>query len=126
MDYLFKTSTKFTLEEYKRFNFTLIKKRHLLLLSIIAMIFLLASGIMLQNYFLIAFALVYPILFYLSMRRGVNKVFNSNKLLQNAEVTYEFYEDYMYEKHEGGEAKVPYDKLDEIIETKTNFYLMSF
>ena len=124
MDYLYKTTTKFTLEEYKKFNKALIKKRHLYLLSIIAVAFILASGILLKNIFLIIFAVIYPFLFLISMNIGVKRTFNSNKLLQNVEVEYEFYNDYLLEKHEGGEAKVPYEKLDEIIETKTNFYLM--
>lgn len=124
MEYLYKTSTKFTLEEYKKFNNALIKKKHLLALSILAVILILAGGILLENIFLIIFAIIYPFLFYISIQIGVKRVFNSNKLLQNAEVTYEFFEDYLYEKHDGGETKVPYDKLDEVIETKTNFYLM--
>ncbi len=124
MECLYKTTTKFTLEEYKKFNTAIIKKRHLILMSIIAVLFILAGGILLDNLFLIIFAIVYPVLFYICMQAGVKRVYNSNKLLQNAEATYEFYDDYVYEKHDGGEAKVPYEKLDEIIETKTNFYLM--
>ena len=45
-------------------------------------------------------------------------------MVQNVDVHYEFYEDFLVEKTENGEMKVEYSKLDEIIETKTNFYLM--
>ena len=63
-------------------------------------------------------------LFLLAMQSGVKRIYNSNKLMQNIDVTYEFYKDHLLEKHDGGEANVPYDKLNEIIETKTNFYIM--
>jgi len=124
MDCLFETSTKYTMEEYKKFNFALIKKRHYILVSIIAVVMIIASGILLHNYFLIFFGIIYPVLFYVAMQMGVKRVFNSNKLMQNMEVFYEFYEEYLVEKHDGGEAKVPYEKLSEVLETKTNFYLM--
>ena len=124
MECLYKTTTKFTIEEYRKFNLAIIKKKNLPLLSIFAFLCLLIGGILLKNNVLVVFAILYPVLLYIALQIGVKRVFNSNKLLQNTEVTYEFYEDYMIEKHEGGEAKVPYEKLDEIIETKTNFYLM--
>ena len=124
MDCLHKTSINYSYEEYKKFNMALVKKKHLILLSAIAVLCIIAGGILLKNLFLILFGIVYPFLFILSIHSGIKKTFNSNKLLQNIEVNYEFYEDHMLEKHEGGEANVPYDKLDEIIETKTNFYLM--
>lgn len=124
MDCLFKTTTKITLEEYKKFNWELVKKRHLLLWGIIAFVCLLVGGILLKNVVLIAFAIIYPILFYIALKIGINRVYNSNKLIQNVEITYEFYNDFIYEKHDGGEVKIPYEKLSEIIETKTNFYFM--
>ena len=124
MECLFKTTTKFTLDEYSKFNWTIVKKRHMVLLSILVVICFLLSGYLLQNNLLVVLAIIYPILFFIALRIGVNRVFNSNKLMQNVDVTYEFYNDYLQEKHEGGETKVPYDKISEIIETKTNFYLM--
>ena len=39
-------------------------------------------------------------------------------------MVFEFYEDYFEESHEVGNATIPYDKLDAVIETKTHFYLM--
>ena len=44
--------------------------------------------------------------------------------LQNAEVNFEFYNDYFTETNEYGNTKLEYNKLHKIIETKTNFYLM--
>ena len=66
----------------------------------------------------------YPLILYIVQENNIKKVFKSNKIVQNIDVHYEFYKDYLIEKNENGEMKVEYSKLDEIIETKTNFYLM--
>ncbi len=124
MNCLYKVTSKFTLEEYRRFNNTIMRKKYLMVASIVAILLILTGGILLHSLPLILFALIYPILFFGAAEIGVRRVFNSNKLLQNMEITYEFYDDYIYEKHDGGEEKVPYEKLADIIETKTNFYLM--
>ena len=79
MDCLYKTTTKFTYDEYKRFNLALIKKRHLILISILAVLFILAGGILLENLFLIVFAVVYPLLFLLAMQSGVKRIFGQGR-----------------------------------------------
>ena len=58
------------------------------------------------------------------MHRNIKKIYNSNKVVQNLDVIYEFYDTYFVEKSEHGEMKIEYSKFDEIFETKTNFYLM--
>ena len=82
------------------------------------------GGILLESIPLIIFAILYPFIFILIKNNSVKRVFQSNKIVQNQEITYKFYEDYFEEKHDAGESKIPYEKLDSIIETKTNFYLM--
>jgi len=124
MECLFKTTTRFTLEEYKKFNNAILMKKHIWIAMSVAILFILLGGMLLNSPFLIAFAVLYPFLFILIKNNSVKRVFNSNKITKNADVTFEFYEDYFKETHEAGEAKIPYDKLNEIIETKTNFYLM--
>jgi hypothetical protein len=124
MECLYKTTTKFTIEEYRKFNRAVMHKNYIMVVTAIALLMIIVGGIVLESPFLIIFAILYPFLFFAATEIGVRRVFNSNKLLQNAEITYEFYEDYLHETHEGGEEKVSYDKFDRIIETKTNFYLM--
>ncbi|MBQ9267182.1 MAG: YcxB family protein [Clostridia bacterium] len=124
MECLYKTTTKYTLEEYKKFNNAILMKRHTLLLLLAGLVFILLGGIILRSEFLIIFAIIYPFFFIIIKNSSVKKVFNSNKLTQNVDVTFEFYEDHFEENHEAGQAKIPYEKLHEIIETKTNFYLM--
>ena len=87
-------------------------------------IFVILFGVLSRNLFLFIFAVIYPLILFAIQENNIKKVFNSNKIVQNIDVHYEFYENYLMEKNENGEMKVEYSKLDEIIETKTNFYLM--
>ncbi len=124
MEPLYKLTNKYTYEEYKKFNSAVIMRKKTLVITIIAVLMILIGGILLESLFLILFAIIYPIIFVLLMNVGVKRVYNSNKILQDLDVNFEFYDDCFIVKHEAGEAKIPYDKLNEIIETKTNFYLM--
>ena len=124
MEPLYRTTNKYTYDEYKKFNRAVMLKKKTLIATIIAVLLILIGGILLESLFLILFAIIYPILFVLLMNVGVKRVYNSNKILQDLDVNFEFYDDCFVVKHEAGEAKIPYDKLNEIIETKTNFYLM--
>ena len=124
MEPLYRLTNKYTYEEYKKFNRAVMLKKKTLIATIIAVLLILIGGILLESLYLILFAIIYPILFVLLMNFGVKRVYNSNKILQDLDVNFEFYDDCFVVKHEAGEAKIPYDKLNEIIETKTNFYLM--
>lgn len=124
MEPLYRLTNKYTYEEYKKFNRAVMLKKRTLIATIIAVLLILIGGILLESLFLILFAIIYPIIFVLLMNVGVKRVYNSNKILQDLDVNFEFYDDCFVVKHEAGEAKIPYDKLNEIIETKTNFYLM--
>jgi hypothetical protein len=124
MECLYKTTIKFTYEEYKKFNDAIMWKKYLIIVSILACLLILTGGILLQNLFLILFAIVYPFLFFLAKNIGVKKFFESNTLLKDKDISFEFYEDCFEIKHEAGDEKIPYDKLCDIVETKTNFYLM--
>ena len=124
MEPLYRLTNKYTYEEYKKFNSAVIMRKKTLVITIIAVLMILIGGILLESLFLILFAIIYPILFVLFMNIGVKRVYNSNKILKDLDVNFEFYDDCFIVKHEAGEAKIPYDKLNEIIETKTNFYLM--
>ena len=124
MEPSYRTTNKYTYDEYKKFNRAVMLKKKTLIATIIAVLLILIGGILLESLFLILFAIIYPIIFVLLMNVGVKRVYNSNKILQDLDVNFEFYDDCFVVKHEAGEAKIPYDKLNEIIETKTNFYLM--
>ena len=124
MGYLYNMNSKFTFEEYKKFNYALLKKRHHLLILAIYEIILALIGIGTGNMFIIVFTIIFPLILYWIQNRNIKKIYNSNKVVQNLDVIYEFYDTYFVEKSEHGEMKIEYSKFDEIFETKTNFYLM--
>lgn len=124
MECLYTMSSKFTFEEYKRFNYALLKKKHHFLILAIYEIVLLLFGIGTANIFMITFVIIFPLLLFWIQNRSIKRVYNSNKVAQDLDVTYEFYDTYFIEKSEHGEMKIEYSKFDEIFETKTNFYLM--
>ena len=124
MGYLYTMNSKFTFEEYKKFNYALLKKRHHLLILAIYEIILALIGIGTGNMFIIVFTIIFPLILYWIQNRNIKKIYNSNKVVQNLDVIYEFYDTYFVEKSEHGEMKIEYSKFDEIFETKTNFYLM--
>ena len=123
MDYLYTTTTKYTFEEFKKYNHALMIKTTITLLVMLE-IMLFASGILLQNEFVIIFAIIYPFIFWIISNKKIKKVYDSNTLIKYAEVIFDFYEDFLLERHGSGEQKVTYDQIYRIIETKTNFYLM--
>ena len=124
MDCLYKTKTINTFEEYRRFSRVLMYKKRSIIIYALLAAFLILDGIVLDNMIFIVFAVVYPFIIWLLHNMQVKKVFKTNKALQNAEVNFEFYNDYFTETNEYGNTKLEYNKLHKIIETKTNFYLM--
>lgn len=124
MEYLYTMNSKFTFEEYKKFNYALLKKRHHFLILAIYELILALIGIGTGNILILVFTLIFPLMLYWIQNRNIKKIYNSNKVVQDLDVNYEFYDTYLVEKSENGEMKIEYSKLDEIFETKTNFYLM--
>lgn len=124
MNCLYRTTTKNTFEEYKRFSRILfMTKRNIIILSLLGA-FLIFDGILVKNTFFIALAFIYPVIMFLIHNQQLKKVFSSNKVLQNAVVNYEFYDTYFIETDKSGNTRLDYSSLHKVIETKTNFYLM--
>ena len=124
MESLYKTKTINTFEEYKRFTWALLlKKRTIITFAIFEILFLFFAWT-LESIFYLLFALLYPLLIWLLQRRQIKKIFKTNKVLQNEEVKFEFYDTYFTEEYPYGNTRLEYNKLYKIVETKTNFYLM--
>lgn len=124
MDCLYKTTTNYNYNEYKRYTWSLLMKRSRIIWFVLLELWLVVGGWMIKNNYFIIFAVIYPILLFILQNRQIRKVYNSNKVTQNINVNFEFYDTYFTETTENGETKLEYNKLYKIIETKTNFYLM--
>ena len=59
------------------------------------------------------------------MKRRAAKAFRSNKLSENLDYDLSLYDDHFDSVSFRGSSTTPYDKMNEIIETPTNFYLMT-
>ena len=57
-------------------------------------------------------------------KRNIKKYYESNKILKDVIQEYEFYDKYLIAKNINSEAKIEYDKIFKIIETKNHFYIM--
>lgn len=124
MEPLFKTKTKCTEEQYKKFYKAVLKARHLgISIIVLELVFLIGLIIWRKLHYLLIMIL-FPIFFYIFTKDERKKEFNSNKTIQNVESEFVFYEDYFEEKTKSGEAKIEYKMLHKIIETKENMYLM--
>lgn len=129
MNCLFETTTKYTLDEFKRFNWALSKKARRVRVIIYGLLIL---ALLLEA---LLFRLAFPAIaagvmamFWLAVillnGRAVKKVFESNKVMKDAEIAFEFYDTFFVEKMENGETRIAYDQLDRILETPTNIYLL--
>ena len=124
MEPLFKTTTIYTYDEFKKFNAAVMKKRGAWTIIIGLEILFLLCNLILQTVWMWIFIAVYPIIFIVMKNIEIKKVYNSNKFAQDIEVNIDFYDTYFTVKTENSDAKIEYDKLHTTIETKTNFYLM--
>jgi hypothetical protein len=59
------------------------------------------------------------------MKRRAAKAFRSNKLSENLDYDLSLYDGHFDSVSFRGSSTTPYDKMNEIIETPTNFYLMT-
>lgn len=124
MDCLFETTTMYTFQEYKRFCKTLMNSRRGIARLVILELLMILLGGILDNAFLFMFAVLYPCLMVWLQNRQIKKLYFSNKVMQDAKVRFRFCDTCFTEIKAIGESTIEYAKLDQIIETKTNFYLM--
>lgn len=131
MEPLFQTNTKYNFEEYQKFNsaVTMTINRVAVKIVMIDICFLLLGCIyMTKNLYatilLVLCAMIFPFIFYWTMKDSVKKTYQSNKAMQDLEVTFDFYQEFVSYHHKMGDNKIEYKDLYRLIETKTNFYLM--
>lgn len=125
MECLYVIETKMTFDEYKKFCLAIQKENQRMIALLIVCLLLCIGGIILHKIFIIVFALLYPILKIILFNYNIKKVFESNKVVRNITTKFEFYKDYFEATNDSAKSKINYNDLNKIIETKTNFYLMT-
>lgn len=125
MEIIYTMKSRFTLEEFKRFVWSMMfRKKSTIIKLALFEIALLAIGIIVNNWIFIGFAVLYPFVIWFIQNRQINKIYKSNSLMKDAEVEYTFYEPCFSSNDPSGKSRIDYEKLYEIAETKTNMYLM--
>jgi hypothetical protein len=127
MEPLFVTTTRLTFEKYRRFNYTVQRKFCFWCIVICSLLEVLAGGdvpLYIRVIELFVFAVINSCLVIVIMYIMARLGYYSDKTLRDEENGYSFYEDYLINVDNISQAKVDYDKLDRIIETSKDFYLM--
>lgn len=134
MEPLFSVHTTNSLEEYRRWNFTLNKPRLILLCVLVLLLVPLAVYSVFSSargsIWLAVFSLLPAIgacaLFVAAVNQNINKSYYSNKALQKCPAArIDFFNNYFEIKNERSYSKFFYEDIYRIVETKTNFYIMT-
>lgn len=130
MNPVYQTTMEMTYPEYKRMCWALKRKKFLIVSAILSTLMLLLGifyfykGEVKEGVFYLAVAFLFPLLLIGLYSRSLQKNYYSQQWPKDHRVEYVFYEDRLTAKTEAGNAEVPYDKLYQVMETKTNFYLL--
>ena len=73
------------------------------------------TGIIVDSSVCIVFAVIYPFMLVLLQNRQIKKTYLSNKLMQDTEVKFEFFDSFFNVYEPDSNAKVEYGKLYEVI-----------
>jgi hypothetical protein len=137
MSPLFKTSTKYTYDEMKRCARFMNKRIDFCggIAVVVCTIFyavskfiaegsLTAGDILIRLVTMVCALAVYYVIVTIANTRSLKKEFTENKVISNADVEFEFFEDYYTIKSGDNSNKLEYSQLHKIKETETNFYLL--
>ncbi len=122
---LFKTSIKYTFEEYKGFTkaiYRYVYKVHIMLLVIIVALLILFA--ITKNYMAILAAVAFPLFFVYFMNKETKKVYESNRILKDNFSVFDFYDKYFEQTNAVSHSVVKYSDIYKIVETDRNIYIM--
>ena len=131
MEPLFTTQTAYTLEEYKKFNQKLLlgKKIVLYILAFLILVLILITAMTTRNSSIIVLGLLWLIcaliLLPIAQNSALKKAYYSNRTLQKSGLyTYNFFSNHLEAKTAKSFSSVEYCDIYNILESKTNFYIM--
>lgn len=124
MERLFEIQTEYTLKEMRRFSMALLLRWRFWLVYCIVSIIALIAAFLVKEWFYVVFVLVMPWILILSTFLGTKRIYESNKAMQNAKVTYQFYSDSIVQNTDISTYTIEHNKIARMIESKTHFYVM--
>lgn len=138
MEPLFTTQFAYTLDEYTKFNnavmFSKNNSKRIIPAFLIIFVFFAAltyfmtykimQSIPFSVFMTLVFVIILSVIIPITLKKGAKKAYNSNKFIDKEISTYNFFENEFTETTSHNHSKCAYSELNQIIETKTNFYLM--
>ena len=123
MEPKFTTSSVYTYDEYKRLNRAISGKTRVIITVTFTLLCYLAA-LLYMDLILFIYGTVFAVAMYLVCKITIKALYKSNKLTQNLEVTYEFFDTHFVSTHKNGVQNIEYDLLRKIVFTKTNVYML--
>lgn len=130
MEPLFQTDLVYTYEIYEAFNKLVFGKSLHKLTILIAILFPLMTFFLYLMHtvqlliFFAIFTAVYPFLLIFARKRAIKKTWQSNKILQDQQMHYDFYDDRAVQISPLGNAACEYEKLYDVLENDRLICLM--
>ena len=123
MEPKFTTTSLYTYDEYKRLNRAVSGKTRLII-TIAFVAFCFTAGLYYRDIFFFYIGTVFAIAMYLIWAITIKSLYKSNRLTQNIEITYDFFDTHFTATNKHGVQNIEYDLLRKAVFTKTNVYLL--
>jgi len=132
MEPRFIISTRYDKDEMVRFNravlYNVWRFKRTIILSNVALLVMIVTSVIAGNYlFAISLAVALAAFnwyFFIGVDMRAARSYEHNKLIKDQVFDLSFYDDHYEGASELGTSSIPYSKLNQIIETPTNFYIM--
>lgn len=124
MKCLYTTTTEYNYTEFKRYNWAMFLARGKMVPYLLLEAVLIVASIFIHFELLRLAAFAYPIIVVGTYIYRVRKSYTSSGAPKKMTVTYEFYETELVERLDKGSAHYPYEKMQSLVETKKNVYLL--
>ena len=128
MDFLYSTTITLTYEEYRRFELMLLFNRSNILWIAIPQIWCWFLSVLIKSFFCMVISIIHAIIILIlliALHIYSKKIWEADNFAHNMNIKLDFYDGYLVGTDKYGETRIEYNKLHKIIETKTNFYLMT-
>lgn len=124
MKCLYSTTTEYNYTEFKRYNWALFLARGKMTPYLLLEAVLIVAAIFVHYDIVKLAAVAYPVIVVGTYLYRVRKAYTASGAPKKMTVTYEFYDTEVVERMDKGAAHFPYEKLQTLIETRKNVYLL--
>lgn len=133
MEPRFTITTSYSEEEFVRYNRAVLYNvwhyKRLIIMTNIALLVIIATAVFTGDrifaFSMLAGAAILNWYFFIGVDKKAAKAFRKNKLINGQVFDLAFFDDHYEGASELGTSVLPYTKLNRIIETPTNFYIMN-